>query len=269
VSADGPPNAEGDAGTSPRRPVPPCTLAIDIGGTGLKASVLDATGMMVADRVRVATNYPVPPEKLVDDLARMVAPLPEYARISAGFPGMVRGGHVLSAPAFSRVSGLGSPVDDELEEKWHKFDLAGSLAARLGRPARVANDADVQGSAVVSGKGLELVITLGTGVGTALFYDGRILPHLEFAHHPFRKGETYNEQLGEAARKEVGSERWNRRVHKAVAVMRDLTFFDCCFLGGGNSRRVTDLDAPDVVIVDNAAGILGGIKLWEDAHLAL
>jgi polyphosphate glucokinase len=255
--------------SAPHRPVAPCTLAIDIGGTGLKASVLDATGMMVADRVRVATNYPVPPGKLVEDLARMVAPLPDYARISAGFPGMVRGGLVLSAPAFSRVSGLGSPVDDELQRQWRRFDLAGSLTSRLGRPARVANDADVQGSAVVSGNGLELVITLGTGVGTALFYEGRILPHLEFAHHPFRKGETYNEQLGEAARKEVGSERWNRRVHKAIAVMRELSFFDRCYLGGGNSRRVTGLDASDVVIVDNSAGILGGIKLWEDAHLAL
>ena len=201
-------------------PVGPLTLAIDIGGTGLKASVLDAQGAMVADRVVVKTTYPCPPAKLVDDLAALVAPLPTADRISAGFPGMVRKGRVLSAPHFVTDAGPGTKVDDELVAQWDHFDLAGALSKRLGKPTRVANDADLQGAAVVSGKGLELVITLGTGVGTALFYDGRLLPHLEFAHTPFRKGETYNEQLGDAARKEVGNGRWNKRVRRAVDTLR-------------------------------------------------
>ncbi|HXX89080.1 MAG TPA: ROK family protein [Acidimicrobiales bacterium] len=276
ASTDGPPSTDGPASTAApgaptltRRPERPCTLAIDIGGTGLKASVLDATGAMVADRVRVPTTYPMSPPQLVDRLVTMVAPLPEYDRISAGFPGMVRGGRILSAPQFGTEGGLGTRVVDELVHQWFGFDLAAALSEHLAKPARVANDADVQGAAVVQGKGLELVITLGTGVGTALFYEGRLLPHLEFAHHPFRKGETYNQQIGEGARKEVGSERWNRRVHKAVATFRALTFFDHCYLGGGNSRRVTGLHATDVTIVDNAAGILGGIKLWNDEHLAV
>jgi polyphosphate glucokinase len=256
-------------GGAPARPSKPCTLAIDVGGTGLKASVLDAVGAMVADRVRVATTYPLPPSKLVDDLAALVAPLPDYDRISAGFPGMVRGGRVLSAPAFGTVGGLGTHIDDDLVHQWYGFDLADALARRLGKPAKVANDADVQGAAVVKGTGLELVVTLGTGVGTAMFYDGRLLPHLEFAHHPFRKGETYNQQLGEAVRKEVGHDRWNRRVHKAIGTLRALTFFDHCYIGGGNSRRVTGTLTPDITIVDNSAGILGGIKLWDDIHLAL
>jgi len=251
------------------RPERPCTLAIDIGGTGLKASVLDAGGAMVADRVKVATRYPMSPVDLVEALAALCAPLPEYDRVSAGFPGMVRAGHVLSAPAFSTVSGLGSAVVDELRRQWAGFDLAGALAERLGKPTKVANDADVQGAAVVGGHGLELVITLGTGLGTALFYESRLLPHLEFAHHPFRKGETYNEQLGEATRKAIGHDRWNVRVHKAVETLRLLTFFDHCYIGGGNSRRVTGLSVADVSVVDNSAGILGGIKLWDDLHLAL
>jgi polyphosphate glucokinase len=254
------------ARTSPSEPF---TLAIDIGGTGLKASVLDAAGAMVADRVRVDTTYPCPPATLVADLAALVAPLPSASRVSAGFPGMIRKGHVLSAPHFVTVAGPGTAIDDALVEQWAAFDLAGALRKRLGKPTRVANDADLQGAAVVKGNGLELVITLGTGVGTAFFYDGRLLPHLEFAHAPFRKDQTYNEQIGDAARKEIGNQRWNRRVRKAVAVFRALTFFDQCYVGGGNSRRVNvDLGA-DVSLVDNSAGILGGIKLWEGRHLAV
>ncbi len=259
------------AAVTPARsaPVPPLTLAIDVGGTGLKASVLDSNGAMVADRVRVDTTYPLPPATLVDDLAQLVAPLPAAHRVSVGFPGMVRNGRVLSAPHFVTVKGPGSAIDQHLVDQWAAFDLAGALRTRLGEPTRVANDADLQGAAVIKGQGFEMVITLGTGVGTAFFYEGRILPHFEFAHAPFRKGETYNEQLGDPARKTVGSHRWNRRVKKAIGVFRALTFFDHCFVGGGNSGRVSvDLGA-DVSIVDNSAGILGGIKLWEGDHLAL
>ncbi len=250
-------------------PVGPLTLAIDIGGTGLKASVLDAHGAMVADRVVVKTTYPCPPAKLVEDLVSLVAPLPPSERVSAGFPGMIRKGRVLSAPHFVTEAGPGTKVDDELVTQWANFDLAGALRKRLGKPTRVANDADIQGAAVVVGKGLELVITLGTGVGTAMFYDGRLLPHLEFAHHPFRKGETYNEQIGEAARKEIGSGRWNKRVRRAIETLRALTFFDHCYIGGGNSKHLTDGLGDAVSTVDNTAGILGGIKLWESRQMSV
>ena len=158
---------------------------------------------------------------------------------------------------------------DKLSKAWGDFDLAGALQERLGHPTKVANDADMQGAAVVAGDGLELVLTLGTGFGTALFYDGQLLPHLEFAHHPFRKGETYNEQLGEQVRKDIGDDRWAKRVKRAVETLRALTFFDRCYIGGGNARRVQHLAGEDLQIVDNTAGILGGIKLWGGSHLAL
>jgi len=250
-------------------PQAPFTLSIDIGGTGLKASVLDATGAMVADRVAVKTTYPCPPSKLIADLAALIAPLPPAARVSAGFPGMVRNGIVLSAPHFVTEHGPGTAIDARLVKEWASFDLAGALAKRLGIPTRVANDADVQGAAVVAGKGLELVVTLGTGVGTAFFYDGRLLPHLEFAHHPFLKGDTYNEQLGEVARKDVGNQRWNKRVRKAVATLRALSFFDHCYIGGGNAKKIHGSLGDDVSLVDNAAGILGGIRLWDESHIAV
>src|ERR1700722_19878067 len=99
-------------------PVGPMTLAIDIGGTGLKASVLDAQGAMVADRVLVKTSYPCSPTKLVDDLVALVAPLPAVDRVSAGFPGMVRKGVVLSAPHFVTDAGPGTKVDDSLVTQW-------------------------------------------------------------------------------------------------------------------------------------------------------
>lgn len=264
--------ASSEQGPAPRprsAPRDPLTLAIDVGGEGLKASVLDAEGKMVADRVRVATKYPCRPTDLVEELVRLAAPLPPFARVSVGFPGMVRGGHILSAPHFVTVAGPGTATDDKLVEQWTAFDLAGVLRNRLGKPTRVANDADLQGAAVVRGVGLELVLTLGTGLGTAFFYEGRILPHFEFAHAPFRNNKTYNEQIGDAARRAIGNDRWNRRVRKAVAGFRALVLFDRCYVGGGNSRRINvDLGA-DVAIIDNSAGILGGIKLWEGHHLAL
>ncbi|HLX88975.1 MAG TPA: ROK family protein, partial [Acidimicrobiales bacterium] len=206
---------------------------------------------------------------LVDDLVALVAPLPAYDRVAAGFPGMVRAGHVLSAPHFVTVHGPGTDVDPHLVTQWSSFPLADALAGRLGKPTRVANDADVQGAAVVKGKGLELVVTLGTGVGTAFFYQGQLMPHLELAHHPLHKDETYNDQLGERARKQVGTTRWNRRVRKAVATLRALCFFDHCYIGGGNSKRVAGSIASDVTIVDNTAGLLGGIKLWDRGHMGV
>ena len=241
----------------------PATLAIDIGGTGLKASVLDPSGRMEHERVRIATPYPLSPQKLVTVLEDLIKPLPPFDRVSVGFPGMVRGGHILSAPHFVSPDGpAGEPVT-KLVNAWARFDLESELARVTGKPTKVANDADLQGAAVVTGKGFEAVLTLGTGVGTAFFLEGRLLPHFEFAHTPFRKGGTYNDALGESTRKSVGNKKWQRHVIDAVDTFRALTFFDHCFIGGGNSARLTvDLPA-DVSLVDNNAGILGGIKLWE------
>jgi len=251
-------------------PEHPFTLAIDVGGTGLKASVLGKDGTMVADRVKVATTYPMAPDDMVTALTKLVEPLPEADRASCGFPGMVRKGRILSAPHFVTKKGPGTPVDTALFKAWAGYDMAAALAASLGKPTKVANDADVQGAAVVSGEGLEVVITLGTGFGTAVFMDGQLMPHLEIAHQPFRKGETYNEQLWELARKKVGAERWNKRVREAIACLDSLFFFDHLYIGGGNGSRIKRDELGEVLeritVVDNSAGILGGIKLWEGTY---
>lgn len=260
------------------------TLAVDIGGTGIKAAVLDAKGRMATARARVVTTYPMSPERMIDTVAELVggfvarggpphcsagtaqevpsAPAP-YHRVSVGFPGVIRDGHVLTAPHFVTTEGPGSSVDAVLADAWSGFDLAQALANRLGRPTRVANDADLQGGAVVTGQGLELVVTLGTGVGTGLFWHGRLAPHLELAHHPLAKGQTYDERLGEAARLRAGNKKWRHRVASAIDVLYSLLHYDQLFIGGGNSSRLRGHVPDGVILVDNAAGILGGLKLWE------
>ena len=148
------------------------TLAIDIGGPGLKAAVLDSKGNLVVDRVRVPTPYPLTPQIFLDTLAPMVAALPSFDRISAGFPGFVRNGVIITAPHFG--------------DSWSNFPMADALAKKFGKPARVINDAEVQVFGAMQGKGVELVLTLGTGLGTALFNNGKLMPHMEFAHFPIR-----------------------------------------------------------------------------------
>jgi polyphosphate glucokinase len=245
----------------------PFTLAIDVGGTGLKALVLDAAGAPIHDRVRVVTTFPLPPDKLVSDLGTLVEPLPAYDRVSVGFPGAVRHGKVRTAPAFSTTAGLGTEIDPALVTAWAGFDLAAALTDRLGKPCRVANDADVQGAGAISGVGLEFIMTLGTGVGTAAFFEGQLALHLELAHHPISKDETYNQYLGDAAMRLVGKKKWNRRVVKAVGIIDSLVLPDAILVGGGNAKHITDDLGPLVRIVDNTTGLLGGIKLWQDKGL--
>ena len=246
----------------------PITLAFDIGGTGLKAVTLDAAGKPTADRVRVPTTYPLPPDALVDKLVELAGQLPAFDRVSAGFPGVVRHGVVMSAPHFITKSGPGSKTVPALVTGWDHYDLAQALQLRLRKPTKVVNDADMQGADVISGKGLEVVLTLGTGLGSAVYSDGKLAVHLELAHHPFRKDESYNEQVGDAARKRIGDKKWNRRVALAVQAIRALIVPDRIYIGGGNSMKVTVDLGPDVTLVDNSAGLLGGIKLWSDQTLA-
>lgn len=248
----------------------PLTLCIDIGGTKLKAALVNAAGQMVSARVRMDVRYPMEPgglDGLVPRLVYLSEGLPRADRVSVGFPGRVHKGIVLTGHKFIGKEGPGSEPDPDLALKWRNFSLGGALTDALGLPVRVANDADVQGAAVAAGPGFEVVITLGTGVGSALFEDGVLLPHLEFAHHPFRKGETYEEQLGEVARLTIGDERWNRRVEEALVNFIALFACDTLHVGGGNAKKVNPQIVSGyegrVVVVDNMAGILGGVRLWE------
>ncbi len=228
------------------------TLAIDIGGTGLKASVLDGLGRMVEKHVRVPTPYPLSPAKLVEALVKLTAPLTAYDRISIGFPGVVRDGRIITAPHFQGKS-------------WVDYPLAETLAHRLGKPARLLNDAEVQGLGIIKGQGLEVVLTLGTGVGSAIFSNGALTPHLELAQHPIHKDETYNEYVGNAARQALSGKKWNKRVLKVIEHVYSLVHYDTLYLGGGNAARVTVTLPDNIHIASNDAGITGGIRLWDEA----
>jgi polyphosphate glucokinase len=222
-------------------------LAVDIGGTGIKTLVLDEVGQKLTERTRVDTPHPATPRAMVGAIVRLAKAQGAFERASVGFPGVVRKGVVHSA--------------HNLDPKWIGVDLARVLTRALGKPTRVCNDADIQGYGVIKGRGVELMITLGTGVGSSLFVDGHLI-HLELAHHPAWKGRTYEEELGLAALRKVGKKKWNKRLLRAIRALEQLFIYDLLYLGGGNATRV-GVDLPrNVRIVSNVAGLLGGIALW-------
>ncbi len=241
------------------------TLSVDVGGTAVKAAVLDEAATLASERVSIPTPYPLGPDDLLTLVMSVAGHLGDHERASLGFPGMVRDGHVLTAPFFVTAGGPGTPESFDLVRAWSQFDLQGRLAAALDRPVRVANDADVHGAGVVEGHGLELVITLGTGFGTALFLDGRVCPHLELAHHPFRDDETYNEHLGNEAMRQIGTSTWNRRVRDALDTLGRLVHPDHVWIGGGNARYLTGALPADASLAAEDSGLVGGVRLWGDA----
>lgn len=241
----------------------PRTLAIDVGGSGLKAAVLSPDGELLTERVRRETPYPCTPDVLLDELELLAQSQPAYDRISVGFPGAIRLGRVRDVTAFVRPA-PGEPRAQYLVDLWFGFDLQTALARRFGKPVRVANDADVQGCAVIQGTGMELVITLGTGVGCAVFYDGALLPHMELSHGRFGEGQSIEVACGDNERHKVGKDVWRERVLDALQAFEDMVLPDHVYIGGGNAKRLDpDTLGPNRTIVPNISGLLGGIALWE------
>ena len=239
-----------DSGAPDASALGPVTLAIDIGGSNLKAGLLDRDGAMVGKRVKVATMHPSPPDRVVPALVGLAKQLGPYDRVSVGFPGLIKNATVQTAP------NLGT-------KDWAGFDLAGTLHDQLGKPVRMLNDATVQGLGVISGHGLECVITLGTGFGFALYQDGRLAPQLEMSQHVIRKDMTYDEYLGVEALNKVGQKQWERRVERALAQLRAVVNFDMLYIGGGSAQKLALKLPKEVKVVPNSAGITGGVRLWD------
>ena len=229
--------------TSPR------TLVIDIGGSKLKALTLNKSGEPISERQRLPTPDKPTPKLLLAALGELIDRQQSFDRISVGFPGVVVEGVTYTAI--------------NLHPGWIGLDLARALESMTDRPVRVANDADIHGLAVVKGRGVELALTLGTGVGSGLYLDGRLVPNLELAHHIFLKNKSYEFYLGALAIERQDIEVWNERVDEAIEQIRNLFSFQSLYLGGGNSKKINFDLPPDVHIVSNMAGLLGGIRLWD------
>ena len=225
------------------------TLAADIGGTGIKASVLDERGALLAPSVRVNTPVGEHPRTALRALARLARSLPRFDRISLGFPGAVADGRVLTAANL-------------YHRGWIGFNLARALEALFRKPARVANDVALQGVAAIEGQGFELVITLGTGLGSALYLNGLLVPQFSLSRYDARPHLTYDTLLNNAALKERGAEKWNKRLKEAISTLRRTVHHDHLFIGGGNAKAIRFKPAAHVTIISNEAGIRGGIALW-------
>ena len=227
----------------------PLTLAFDIGGSHLKAGILSPEGTLLKGPNRVPTPHPTHPQDVVEALVALAADLGAHDRVTIGFPGVVRDDYVMTAP------NLGT-------ELWRGFKLARLVHERLGKPVRMLNDASVQGLGAISESGVECVLTMGSGMGFALFDHGRLAPHLELSQHPIKTDTTYDQYVGEKAYEAVGHKHWNKRVRKIVKILETVVNYDILYIGGGNARHI-DQPLPDnVKTVSNQDGITGGVKVW-------
>ncbi len=225
-------------------------LAIDIGGSKIKVAILDKNGKLLTDYKKAPTPQPATPESVIVTIQELVKDLTSFDKISVGFPGYVKDGIIHTAPNLD-------------SESWLNFNLQKALSDLFQKPARVINDADMQGLGVASGKGFEMVITLGTGFGTAFLQDGKLLPHIELAHHPISKHKKYDEYLGEEALKSIGVKKWNIRLQNVISILKEVFNYDRLYLGGGNASEINfDLD-DNIKIVTNLDGIDGGAALWK------
>lgn len=232
-------------------------LSIDIGGSRIKGTLLDVNGNTLIDYQRISTPKFPGPENVMQGIVHLTRNFNGFTKVSVGFPGYVREGTVYTAP------NLGT-------NKWRKVPLGKELSNLLKKPVRVVNDADMQGLGVSTGEGLEMVITLGTGFGTALLMNGVLLPHLEIGQHPFTRRKTYDQYIGNVALESIGIEKWNKRFQRVVTTLKTVFNYDHLFISGGNAKRITiDLDK-NITLVSNMDGIKGGAKLWlTDEHYSL
>ncbi len=227
-------------------------LSLDIGGTSLKAAILNAEGRMLEAARRCPTPPGSTPALLLEQLAALAAPLGEFDVISIGFPGAIKHNIILTAPNLGTAN-------------WTGTDLAALAAQRFGRPARLANDATMHGLGIITGTGLEVVLTLGTGMGFALFRDGVPAPQFELGRHVAGEAPSYDDFVGDAALKRLGEAAWKANVRETIRRIVNLVNFDILYLGGGNARLFNAAGLPEGVrLAVNEAGLTGGARLWRD-----
>lgn len=239
-------------------------LGIDIGGTGIKGAPVDTdTGELTAERFRIPTPHPAVPE----DVAKVVVEVANHFQyegpVGITFPAVVRGGIIKTA----------ANVDDS----WIGLEADKFFSKHLKGPVTVINDADAAGIAEMrfgAGKnrhGVVIMLTLGTGIGSAIFIDGRLLPNSEFGHLKIR-GQDAEKRASEKVRedKDLSWKKWAKPLSEYLNELEKLLSPDLIIIGGGASKK-TDKFLPhlklttDVEIVPaemrNEAGIIGAACL--------
>jgi polyphosphate glucokinase len=209
---------------------------------------LDMRGNPLTERLREPTPKPATPTKMLALLDKLRKEMPKCDRVSVGFPGVIKQGKTMTAA--------------NLDPAWVGFPLRATLQKRWNLPVHLANDAAVQGYGAISGRGVELVLTLGTGLGSALFTDGHLCPGLELGHHPWQKGKTYEDFLGRRGLKKHGKKRWNKLVAQAIEQTSKTFNWDRLYLGGGNAKEISFKLPAYVSTVSNEDGLFGGVALW-------
>ncbi|MES2419379.1 MAG: ROK family protein [Bacteroidota bacterium] len=224
-------------------------LSIDIGGTTIKACILNEKGKLITDFKKTPTPKVATPAAVLKAIKLLTTGFKSFTKISIGFPGYVKMGIVQTAPNLA-------------ENKWLNIDLAQQVSNLFGKPVRLINDADQQGLGIVSGKGFEIVFTLGTGFGTSLLFDGQLLPHLELAHLPINKTDDYDDFIGDRGFEKVGKKEWNKRLQYIIEIYKTVFNYDKLYIGGGNANEINFELEKNIKLVSNKDGIKGGAKLW-------
>ena len=233
-------------------------LGIDIGGTGIKAAPVDVTaGKLTAERIKLATPHPPTPDAVAEVITTLVGKFHWTGLIGTTFPGVVARGLVRTAP--------------NLDPSWIGVNAEEVLGRAAGQPVSVINDADAAGIAEMrfgAGHGHDgtvLLLTLGTGIGSALFYNGALVPNTEFGHIEMH-GQDAEKRASEHAREEgdLSWGKWAGRVDAYLDKMEALLSPDLIIIGGGISKKSDkflprlSLHAPIVpAALLNDAGIVG------------
>jgi polyphosphate glucokinase len=206
-------------------------LGIDIGGTGIKGALVDTdSGEMLTGRYRLSTPQPATPQAMIATMVEIVKHFNWQGPVGCGYPGVVKDGVTCTA---SNVS-----------KKWIGFNLKEGLGELTGCKVLVLNDADAAGLAEMrfgAGQGQDgvvLIVTLGTGIGTALFVGGRLVPNLELGHIELN-GKDAEELAAAIVRKraKLSWEKWGKRVNKYLITMERLLWPDLIIIGGGVSKN--------------------------------
>jgi len=239
-------------------------LAIDIGATSIKFCHTDLLGTLLEVPRRRPTPYPCSPERLIALLAERISKS-KCPRVGVGFPGKFADGHVIRPGNLSRPGGVTTEIDPELDREWVGFAFEDALRDATGRDVKVVNDATLAALGCCDGKGVELVLTFGTGLGLALEVDGSLQSIRDVGAEVFEGGLTYDQAIGERSRAEY-PERWQHLVERVVQRFVAEFHATSVHLAGGNARRISpdlfgDLPCP-VVINGNEAPLHGAVKLF-------